>query len=246
MRWFLLLILAATLVRYEIEPVRSTPKPNQVFVEYGQGRAGPHYEPAVEDGPVHNGREIMIDLPIAQQIRNFGAPVDKKGLCVFASGTMAARWHNERKLFDMISTLKFGAGWPEKVDQTIKKLSPESSVVHYLGSDPAFLDREIKNGHMLAVTYGYSERYRNNLGTIYHMVNLVYLDSEMACVLDNNFPCTVETRNGVKVATYRYEWMTRAEFIRRWVHPNGQGWAFSFTSPGPPPVLHNRNYRGPK
>jgi hypothetical protein len=77
---------------------------------------------------------------------------------------------------------------------------------------------------MCHVTYGYGERYR--MQTIAHMVNLVHLDQKWAAILDNNFPGT-------------YEWMPREEFLKRWAHPGGQGWAYVMLAPPPPPVPHN-------
>ena len=48
-------------------------------------------EKATVGGQIHNGVEIQIDLPASQHVRNFGAPADGKGLCVFATMTMDAQ-----------------------------------------------------------------------------------------------------------------------------------------------------------
>lgn len=184
---------------------------------------------ATVGGPTFQGVEIQIDLPPSQQIKNFGAPDDGLGLCVFASMTMAARWHNVRPLFDVIHKIKKGGGYPEKVDRTFKEFAPGLEYVQYEGTDPAFLDKALAEGRMPCVTYGYSERYNGQ--TIYHMVDLVHLDANLACVLDNNFPNTPDK--------WTYEWMPRAEFLKRWIHPTGQGWAYCMLVPGPPPVPHN-------
>lgn len=181
-------------------------------------------EGAVVDGPVHDGVEIQVDLPSGQHIRNFGAPADGKGLCVFASMTMAARWHNVRPLFDVIHKINEGGGWPEKVDKVFKEHAPKLEYTQYEGTDPAMLDKALSEGRMACVTYGYGERYQ--MQTIYHMTCLVHLDSKWAVILDNNFPGT-------------YEWMPRAEFLKRWLHPGKQGWAYVMLTPGPPPIPHN-------
>jgi len=89
---------------------------------------GPDYrqiaDKAAVDGPVHDGVEIQIDLPTGQHVRNFGAPVDNKGLCVFASMTMAGRWHNVRSLFDVIHRINEGGERclvaPERVAQRMQ------------------------------------------------------------------------------------------------------------------------------
>jgi hypothetical protein len=82
----------------------------------------------------------------------------------------------------------------------------------------------MRDGALPCVTYGYGERYGS--GTIYHMVALLHLDDSLACVLDDNFPGT-------------YEWMSRAEFLKRWKHPSGSGWAVVLLLPPPPPVPSN-------
>ena len=179
---------------------------------------------AVVDGPAHEGAEIQIDLPVDQHVKNFGAPSDGKGLCVFASMTMDARWHHVRELSDVIHEIKDGGGWPEKVDEVFKKYAPDLKYVQYEGTDPAILDKALAEGRAACVTYGYGERY--SMQTIYHMVLLVHMDTKWAVVLDNNFPGT-------------YEWMARDEFLKRWVHPSGKGWAYAMIAPPPPPVPHN-------
>jgi hypothetical protein len=181
-------------------------------------------EPAVVDGTSHDGVEIQIDLPSEQHIRNFGAPADGKGLCVFASMTMASRWHNVRSLFDVIHKINEGGGWPEKVDKVFKQFAPNIKYVQYEGTDPSILDKALSEGRMACVTYGYGERYQ--MQTIYHMVCLAHLDDKHAAILDNNFPGT-------------YEWMSRDEFLKRWKHPSGKGWAYVLLTPPPPPVPHN-------
>lgn len=192
---------------------------------FGQG---PNYrqiaDKAEVDGQTHDGVEIQIDLPTGQHVRNFGAPADGKGLCVFASMTMAARWHNVRQLSDIIHKINEGGGWPEKVNEVFKQYAPDLKFVQYEDTDPAILDKALSEGRPACVTYGYGERYQ--MKTIYHMVLLVHLDDKRAAILDNNFPGT-------------YEWMSRAEFLRRWVHPSGKGWAYVMLAPPPPPIPHN-------
>ncbi|SIO37582.1 hypothetical protein SAMN05444166_4202 [Singulisphaera sp. GP187] len=179
---------------------------------------------AVVDGPIHNGVEIQIDLPVPQHIKNFGAPADGLGLCVFASMSMAARWHHVRELQNVIHKIQEGGGYPEKVDRVFKQFAPKLDYVQYEGTDPSILDKALSEGRMPGVTLGYGERYQ--MQTIHHMVDLVHLDANWAAVLDNNFPGT-------------YEWMSRKEFLKRWIHPSGKGWAYVMLVPGPPPIPHN-------
>jgi hypothetical protein len=176
---------------------------------------------AVVDGPVHDNVEVICDLPATQHVKNFGAPKDGKGLCVFASMSMLARWHHVLPLTDVINKVQEGGGWPEKVDGVLKQYSPGTKYIQYEGTDAAILDEAFAERRAACVTYGYGERYNNQ--TIYHMVLLVHFDKDLACIVDNNFPGT-------------YEWMSRKEFLRRWKHPDGKGWAYTFLVPPPPPI----------
>jgi hypothetical protein len=179
---------------------------------------------AVVNSNLHDGIEVGVDLPMSQHVRNFGAPADKKGLCVFATLDMAARWQNVRPLIGIIHKLQQGGGWPEKVEQVVRRYGEGTEIVQYQGTDPAFLELALRTGRPCGVTYGYSERY--NMETIYHMVLLVHFDATWACIIDNNFPGT-------------FEWMPRGEFLKRWKHPSGQGWAYMLVAPPPPPVPCN-------
>ncbi len=187
---------------------------------------------AVVDGEIHNGVELQIDLPASQHVKNFAMPPgpNGKGLCVFAAMTMDARWHNVVELSDVIHKTAEGGGWPEKVDETFKKFAPNVDYVQYEGVDPSILDKALSSGKAACVTYGYGERYKDESGrqldTIYHMVVLVHFDKEVAAILDSNYPGT-------------YEWMPREEFLKRWVHPSGKGWAFVMLVTPQPPVPHN-------
>lgn len=184
----------------------------------GLGQSPEH---AVVDGPVHDGVAVTVDLPVEQHVKNFGAPQDKMGLCVFASMDMAARWHACRELVDVIHKLKSGGGWPEKVDRVFKEFGPEVKYVQYEGISPDILDRAMASRTPACVTYGYGERYGGT--TIAHMVLLVHLDEKYAAIVDNNFPRT-------------WEWMSRKEFLKRWIHPGHKGWAYVMLEPPPPPV----------
>lgn len=179
---------------------------------------------AVVDGPSHNGVEVMCDLPSEQHVKNFGAPKDGAGLCVFASMDMDARWHNIKPLIGIIKKLQEGGGWPEKVDKVIKEHAPDLKYMQYEGTNPSILDEAMERRSPCCVTYGYGERYNGQ--TIYHMVILVHLDDKYAAIIDNNFPGT-------------FEWMSRAEFLKRWVHPGGTGWAYTFLESPPPPIPRN-------
>lgn len=224
-RSLLLGSLASAIWTPKLLVAQASDKPKRIIdgrVIYGDYVYGA--DSAVVDGPAHDGVELQIDLPTGQHVRNFGAPADGKGLCVFASMTMAGRWHNIRPLFDVIHKINEGGGWPEKVDKVLKEYAPGLKYVQYEGTKPDILDKALSEGRASCVTYGYGERY--DMQTIYHMVMLVHLDKHRAAILDNNFPGT-------------YEWMSRKEFLKRWIHPGGSGWAYVLLAPPPPPIPHN-------
>jgi hypothetical protein len=181
----------------------------------------------VTNEPAYQGVEVINDLPRSQHVKNRAAA--GLGCCVFAAMDMDARYHNVRELVGVIDKISVGGGWPEKVDRVIKEYAPGLEYVQYTGTDPAILDQAMAEGRPCCVTYGYGERYHSS---IQHMVLLVHLDGNLACIIDNNFPGT-------------WEWMPRDEFLYRWVHPNRSAWAYAFLVPGPPPPPSNR-HRNPR
>jgi hypothetical protein len=184
---------------------------------------------AVLDGPVHDGSVVVVDLPESQRVKNFGVPRTappklQKGLCVFATLDMCARWQNVTPLIGIIEKIPEGGGWPEKVDAVVQQFGEGAEIVQYQGADPTFLDLAMKTGRAVGITYGYGERY--NMETIYHMVLLVHFDAKWAAIIDNNWPNTIE-------------WMERDELLKRAKHPSGSYWAYMLIAPPPPPVPCN-------
>lgn len=177
-------------------------------------------------GPDYDGRHIRVDLPDSEHLKN-KVGTDRAGLCVFTSIDMAARYQNEHDLIGLrdFMTQYPGGGWPAKVDKFIKQKAPNVEYVQNTTGDETMLDLALaKTGRIVCITYGYSPRYvdsRNRSGEIDHMVNLVHLDEKWGVILDNNFP-------------ENYEWMPRAELLRRW-RMRGGGWLVVLLAPPPPP-----------
>jgi len=84
--------------------------------------------------------------------------------------------------------------------------------------DPTILKLALKTGRMPSVTYDGHDPHYN--GSIAHMVNLIYLDDQEACILDNNF-------------IDELVWMSAREFFERWTGDGG--WAVILLAPPPPP-----------
>ncbi|CAB4220107.1 hypothetical protein UFOVP1620_35 [uncultured Caudovirales phage] len=169
--------------------------------------------------------EIQIDLPGTQQMKNTGGK-DGAGLCVFTSIEHSGRWQNVDSILGLQQkmTREQGGGYPSKVEKMLAKYCDGAQYLQYEGSDPALIKLALTTGRMPSVTYGYSPRYS---GKIAHMVNAVHLTEKWAAILDNNFP-----------GDTKYEWMTPAEFKKRWVSGGG-GWCVVVLAPPPPPMPYN-------
>lgn len=173
-----------------------------------------------------DGTEISCPLPANQKKANVGGR-DGLGLCVFTSIEYAARWQNERRLFDFQEKMRkeLGGGWPEKVDTMMAKYAPGVPYLQDTTADLGLLREAIASGRMPCVTYaGMDVHYRSSIA---HMVNLVHLDDKWACVSDNNFP-----------GDGQHVWMSVAEFEKRW-KARGGGWCVILLREGPPPPPKN-------
>lgn len=178
-----------------------------------------------------DGKEIDVDLPDSQQMRNVGGS-DGAGLCVYTSIAHAARWQNVEALedFQKWMTKYPGGGYPEKVTKKISEICkskglPEPRYIQVEGGKEMLdvMRAALKSGRMVSCTYSFSPSGRYGGGRISHMVNLVYLSETHACILDNNFP-----------GTKALEWITVDEFLRTFTGGRA-GWAVILLDPGPPP-----------
>lgn len=190
---------------------------------------------SVVDGPIHDGHELTVDLPAAQQFKNIGSKIDGAGMCVFTSIEMAARaqgLEQMRGYRDWWASVSRGGGWPDQVDKSLKAWFQHKGIkpipyFQYEGKEPekvlSLIDR---TGRMACLTYGYSPRYGG--GTIAHMVCSPGFREKYGIILDNNF---VATPGNEKI----YEWMDQAELCRRAKLTGGSAWVFVWLTPPPPP-----------
>ncbi len=186
----------------------------------------PVWAAPTEGGPTGaGGVEVVCDLPVALRKHNTAGRGGRGGLWVFTSIMHAARSQNARALWNFQDQVRndVTGGHPGNVDEEIKKYGPLVRYLQYEGRDPAILEAALKAGRMPGVTYNGHDgvHYR---GTIAHMVNLVYLDSQYAAILDNNY-----------IQDHELVWMTRQEFLERWTG-GGSGWAVVLLNPAPAPV----------
>jgi hypothetical protein len=171
--------------------------------------------------------QVSVDLPIELRLKNVGGR-DGSGLCVFTSITHAARYQNERRLWDFQKDMRQedGGGYPSKVDDEIEKYGKGTDYIQYEGKDPAVLELALKTGRLPCITYDGHDGVHYSQ-SIAHMVNLVYLDADQAAVLDNNF-----------IGADELVWMSRSEFLDRWTG-GGSGWCVVLLNPRPPAPPHN-------
>jgi hypothetical protein len=211
------------------DPAKPAPEPKKPFRPWGQDEE-PVGSP-VEGGKVSpDGKvEITCDLPRDQKKKNTGGsdgpkgPGSGSGLCVFTSIEYAARYQNERRLFDFQKQMTHepGGGYPSKVDKMIAKYAPGVRYVQHTGKDFELLKTAFKSGRMPAVTYsGRDVHYR---GSIAHMVSAAHADDDWVCITDNNYP-----------GDSQFVWMSPADFKSRW-----DGWSVFLLSPPPPPPPKN-------
>lgn len=187
-----------------------------------------HGSATVTEKPEKDGMRVRVPLDPSLHLKNVGG-ANGAGLCVFTSISHTAHWQGIEGLKDFRDWMRShqGGGWPEKVDQKIEQKLGKNHGISYIHvySKEAFplLEKAIRSGRMPCITYGYGERYGV---AIDHMVNLVFLDGDWACVLDNNFPDS-------------WEWMPREEFEERFewtTQGKQQGWAIIFIDNPQPPL----------
>lgn len=177
--------------------------------------------------------EVTCDLPADQRLKNIGSRVDRAGMCVASSWEMAMRYQGLdtlRGFRDWCAGFP-GGGYPAKLDEQIRKFCDQKTLsvpdyLQYEGRDPSILRDALKGGRMAAVTYSGRDGARY-AGPIAHMVCLVHLDEQWACLLDNN-----------GIGENELLWLRSADFLERW-SGSGSGWAVVFLAPPPPPVPRN-------
>lgn len=205
------------------------------FAVAGLARAQLEDKSSFINGWAHDGDSITADLPESEHLKNVGSRLDGAGMCVFSAIEMAARHQGLEQMRgwrDWCAARYPGGGWPEKVERTLADWFRARAIepipyLQYEGNTPeeilAIIDRTRR---MASITYGQSPRYGR--GTIAHMVNGVHFGKRFGVVLDNNFP-----------GDNAYEWMDRAELVRRArIQPGGRlgpAWIFVWLTPGSPP-----------
>ena len=181
-------------------------------------------------GPVGpNGVEVQVDLPI--ELRKVNIASKGLGCCVFRSLDHAARQQNVPALWGMpewmVSKGIEGGGYPEKVNKLIPMIAKDRGMdvplfLNDTGGNLDILKALLKTGRMPCITYCGRDQHYNGK-TIAHMVNLVYLDDNVAAILDNNW-----------IGENELVWLSVKEFKERYLGARG-GWVSALLAPGAPP-----------
>lgn len=195
--------------------------------------------------PKHAGVRATADLPTSEHKRNVGGS-DGLGLCVYTSAWHASRWQSVDDLYGFRAFMERrpGGSFPQKFDADLAaycraKQIPVPGYIQHNGGDVEFLKLALKTGRMVCITYcGVDDFYGAEV--IAHMVNLLYLDDQQACILDNNRPG-------------EFLWMSADDLVARWRgvqkdgraymvrvgparwSPVGGGWAIVLLDPPPTP-----------
>lgn len=191
--------------------------------------------PLRADGPVApDGRTaVQIDVPLELRLRNSGGsdgprgPGSGSGLCVSTSIEVAGRYQGEPRLVGLQEKMKHepGGGHPAKVDRMLAKYAPGAPYLQVEDADPAFLRLCLESGYLVCTTV---------MGGA-HMVNLVHLDGQWACLLDNNAPWG--TGPGGAKLDNRLKWVRTPDYLRD-ADSFGRGiWAVVVLGKGPPPPI---------
>ena len=202
--------------------------------ELGPANPAPAAAASFIAGRTHAGEVLDCDLPGDQQFKNIGSHIDGAGMCVMSSIEMAARlqgMEDFRGLRDWCAR-EPGGGYPGKVTRQIAAFCKKKGIsvppyVQYEGPDPGpVIEAACKSGRMPCITYGTSPRYGGM--PIAHMTCMPKFSGQYAACLDNNFP-----------GEDKYEWMPRAEAVRRVTYPGRSGWVFVWLTSPPPPSPKN-------
>jgi hypothetical protein len=148
-------------------------------------------------------------------LKNEGG-TDGNGLCVIASMVINGAWQGVEDLDQLKESALWrtaksrpGGYWPERLERILNEVYPGAKWFSWEGDDCGLVEHYSSLGYPVAATMNTGQLY--GYAPIHHMISLIHLDTEWACVVDNNDPG-------------RYHWMTAQEYGRRFKDgPKGWG-----------------------
>lgn len=159
--------------------------------------------------PAANKERPVINPPAKDRQKNWLGN-KREGSCVWASTITLLRWQGRYNTAYYIRNKYENGEWP---DDWARKMESEGLRYAFVtNGDVKFLEWACRTRRGAAVTI---------MGGA-HMVNLVHLDSNSACLLDNNNPV-------------RYRWVSRAAFLAEWKASHGWGLSVVYTPAAPLP-----------
>lgn len=183
-----------------------------------RAQEGPdHRGEVVTDEPVYRGKTANAAIPGPQHFKNEPGS-DGAGLCVYASNTIDGVFQDVPELRDGRDSRLWryvkgrpGGSYPEKFQRDLEAVEFRTKWLQFEGtSDEALsiIRHYNEQGLPVAVTMNTGALY--GYRPIHHMVSLVHIDDDDACIVDNNDPG-------------KYHWMPRDEFARRFMD-GPKGW----------------------
>lgn len=161
------------------------------------------------DYPDYKVERPTVNLETIFRERNWLGP-QREGSCVHATLIMLFRWQGQFEMADYwranFADGEYASSLAAKMDRAGVRYAYTSRE-----DDISFLEWSC------ATRRGCGVAIRNRA----HMVLLVYLDDEYACLLDNNHP-------------ENFEWVKRETFIADWL--SSGSWAFTPIFTPPPPL----------
>jgi hypothetical protein len=134
-----------------------------------------------------------------------------QGSCVWASTISLLRWQGRPKTADYIRRMYGDGEYPDSFEQQVNALGIRYAMT--TDGDIEFLEWAIRTRRGAAVTVKGGA----------HMVCLVDLDAQRACLMDNNSP-------------QKYVWVPRESFLAEW--RASHGWALTVVYAPCPPLPH--------
>ncbi len=166
--------------------------------------------------PTYMGRDANAPIPPKYHLRNEGGS-DDAGLCVIASIIVNGQWQGipalkggkNSELWRAAKRMPGGYG-PEKLEDLLHKVMPNEEWISWESAHTDLIKRYSDQGYPVAATMNTGALY--GYLPIHHMISLIHLDKDLACVVDSNDPG-------------KYHWMPATEYEARFV--DGQtGWGF--------------------
>lgn len=179
---------------------------------FGQDRRGE----VVTEVPEYRGVRANAPIPAELHVQNEGGS-DGAGLCVIASILANGRFQgvpglDAGKASKLWQAAKAAPGgyYPEKLEELIKRVLPGERWFSWEGDGTDLVEEYSRQGYPVGGTMNTGAFY--SYQPIHHMISVIHMDDEWACVVDNNNPG-------------KYHWMPRAEYDRRFVD-GPKGWGF--------------------